>query len=154
MDRDGIFDGLYARLEGMYMLMNFAGSVGKLMQETGLYKILGSAFGSVQKIMSAKLYPQNVRALRMVAEVFLAKHINAQDTHQDLENFLQSVSEKSPTPKQFDKSLRVSSHWKVSCQQNNPYHKKYSDVGMKRNHWSDECACLLRVRLQSQLNCI
>ena len=50
MDCEGQFQSVHARLGGMHMLMNIAGMVGKLMQEMGLYEILGSAFGSVQKL--------------------------------------------------------------------------------------------------------
>ena len=56
-----------------------------------------SAFGSVQKMMSGKRYPQNVHALRIVVEVLLAKHIKDQDTPDQLDTFLQSVSSQSPT---------------------------------------------------------
>lgn len=81
------------------MLMNVVGAVGKLMQETGLYEILGSALGSVQKMMSGKQYSQNVRALRMVVEVLLAKHIKDMQTPKELDGFLQSVSNQSPSLK-------------------------------------------------------
>ena len=36
------------------MLMNMAGTVGKFMQEIGLYEILQRAFGSVQQMMSVR----------------------------------------------------------------------------------------------------
>ena len=97
MDCEGLFQDVHARLGGMHMLMNIVGAAGKLMQETGLYEILGSAFGSVQNMMSGKRYPQNVRALRIVVEVLLAKHIKDQDTPDQLDTFLQSVSSQSPT---------------------------------------------------------
>ena len=97
MDCEGLFQDVHARLGGMHMLMNIVGAAGKLMQETGLYEILGSAFGSVQKMMSGKRYPQNARALRIVVEVLLAKHIKDQDTPDQLDTFLQSVSSQSPT---------------------------------------------------------
>ena len=86
MDCEEQFQSVHARLGGMHMLMNIVGTVGKLMQETGLYEILGSAFGSVQKMMSGNWYPQNVRALRMVIEVLLAKHIKDQETPDQLDN--------------------------------------------------------------------
>ena len=57
MDCEGQFEGVHTQFGGMHMLMNVVGTVGKLMQETGLYEILGSAFGSVQKMMSGKRYP-------------------------------------------------------------------------------------------------
>ena len=98
-NHEGEFQDVYARLGGMHMIMNVVGAVGKLMQETGLYEILGSAFGSVKKMMHGKQYPQNVRALRMVVEVLLAKHIKDMQTPEELDGFLQSVSNQSPTSK-------------------------------------------------------
>jgi hypothetical protein len=99
MDCEEQFQSVHARPGGMHMLMNIVGTVGKLMQEKGLYEILGSAFGSVQKMRSGKRYPQNVRALRIGVEVLLAKHIKDQETPDQLDNFLQSVSSQSPTSK-------------------------------------------------------
>ena len=58
----------------MNFLMSFVGSVGNLMVNTGLDEILKSAFGSVEKMLSGKNFPQNVRALRMVVEeLYLTK---------------------------------------------------------------------------------
>lgn len=85
-------------LGDVHMLMNVVGAVGKLMQETGLDTILGSAYGSVQKMMFEKQYPQNVHALRMVVEV-LGKHIKDMQTPEELDGFLQSVSNQSPISK-------------------------------------------------------
>ena len=48
--------------------MNFIGSIGSLMAESGLYKLLDSTFAYVQKMMTGKKFPQNMRALRIVAE--------------------------------------------------------------------------------------
>ena len=95
MDNEGHFQRVHPRLGGMHMLMNLVGAVGKFMQETGLYEIMGSA----GMMMSGKRYPQNIRALRMTVEVVLAKHINDQETPDQLDSFLLSVSNQSPTSK-------------------------------------------------------
>ena len=62
---------LYVRLGGMHVLMSFVGSVGTLMAESGLENVLSEVFGGVTKMLSGKKYPQNVRALRMLAEEIL-----------------------------------------------------------------------------------
>ena len=41
--------------------MSFSGSVGKLMMDSGLSDILKHAFGGVDKMLSGKKFPQNVR---------------------------------------------------------------------------------------------
>jgi hypothetical protein len=56
---------------GMHKLMNFTGAVFNLMIDSGLIEILEHAFAGVAKMASGKKYPQNVRALRMVAEEVL-----------------------------------------------------------------------------------
>ena len=52
----------------MHALMSFAGAVGSLMVESGLSDILSEVFGGIPKMLSGKKFPQNVRALRMMAE--------------------------------------------------------------------------------------
>ena len=59
---------MYLRLGCMHALMSFAGVVGSLMAESGLSDILSKVFGGVPKMLSVKKFPQNVRALRMMAE--------------------------------------------------------------------------------------
>ena len=65
-----LFQNFISRLGGMHTLMSFAGSVGTLMADSGLENILQAAFGGVAK-MSGKNFPQNMRALRLVAEELL-----------------------------------------------------------------------------------
>ena len=55
-------------LGGMHMLMNFIHAVAVIMGGSGLKEVLAGTFGSVDKMLSGKKYPQNFRALRMVAE--------------------------------------------------------------------------------------
>ncbi len=51
--------------------MSFVGAIGTLMTESGLLDILSEVFGGVPKMLSGKKFPQNVRALRMMAEEVL-----------------------------------------------------------------------------------
>ena len=53
------------------MLMSFVGAIGMLMAETGLAHILESVFGGVEKMLTGKKFPMNMRAMRMVAEELL-----------------------------------------------------------------------------------
>ena len=62
------FNEMYLRLGGMHALMSFVGAIGTLMDESGLSDILKEVFGGVQKMLSGKKFPQNVRALRLLAE--------------------------------------------------------------------------------------
>ena len=55
-------------LGGMHLLMSFIGSIGVLMEGTGLQDLLIPSFGSVDKMLSGKKFPQNMRALRLLME--------------------------------------------------------------------------------------
>ncbi len=61
-----LFPNLIPRLGGMHMLMSFVGAIGTLMVETGLAQILESVFGGVQKMLTGKKFPMNVRAMRLL----------------------------------------------------------------------------------------
>ena len=65
------FDKFIPRLGGMHMLMSFVGSVDVLMADSGLSDIMQAAFAGVAKMLLGTKFPQNVRALRMVAEEVL-----------------------------------------------------------------------------------
>ena len=65
------YDNVVLRLGGMHRLMSFIGSIGSLMAGSGLFELLESTFAGVQKMMSGKKFPQNVRALRIVTEELL-----------------------------------------------------------------------------------
>ena len=55
-----MFDSQFGiRLGGMHLLMDYIGSIGKLMTNTGLLAILTSSFGGVAKMLSGKFFPQN-----------------------------------------------------------------------------------------------
>ena len=65
------FNTVVPVLGGMHMLMNFIHAISTIMAGSGLKEILASSFGSVDKMLSGKKYPQNFRALRMVVEELL-----------------------------------------------------------------------------------
>ena len=56
----------YPGVGGMHMLMNFIGSVGKLMSGSGLDKLMSKAFRGVEIMLQGKQFPMNLRALRFV----------------------------------------------------------------------------------------
>ena len=94
-----LFSNVYPRLGGMHTIMSFCGAVGKLMMDTGLVEILKHAFGGVEKVLSGKKYPQNVRAFRLMTEELLHKHLEQIQSTDDLEKFFTDVSNKSNTSK-------------------------------------------------------
>ena len=85
----------------MHALMSFAGAVGSLMGESGLSDILSEVFGGVRKMLSGKKFPQNVRALRMMAEevvrgLFMDHHF---ENTEDLMKALDQIASESRTVK-------------------------------------------------------
>ena len=93
------FDNVVLRLGGMHTQMSFIWSIGSLMAESGLYELLDSTFAGVQKMMTGKKFPQNMRALRIVAEELL-RAILTGDTVNDmhgLESILSDISSRSKT---------------------------------------------------------
>ena len=63
-----VFNNIYPRLGGLHTIMSYCGSLGKLMMDSGLTEILKHAFGGVEKMLSGKKYPQNVRAFRLLTD--------------------------------------------------------------------------------------
>ena len=55
----------YPRIGGMHWLMSVAGSVGKLMKNSGLDMLTKTAFAGVEKMLIGKKFLINVRALRI-----------------------------------------------------------------------------------------
>ena len=94
-----IFKNFIPRLGGMHMLMSFVGSVGKLMSNTGLEDVLSVAFAGVPKLLIGNKFPQNVRALRLVAEEILRDVIGDTNSIENLTETLDSLSERSRTAK-------------------------------------------------------
>ena len=70
----------YPRLGGMHMLMNFIGSIGKLMEGTGLDKLMAKAFGGVDSMLQGKKYPMNLRTLQFVVMELLQDILNESDS--------------------------------------------------------------------------
>lgn len=76
---------------GMHTLMSFLGSIGCLMQGTGLETILNSAYGGVTNMLNGKAWPKAMRGLRMVVVVLLEEivhtgHTTLDDIYIALEN--------------------------------------------------------------------
>ena len=95
------FSNVILQLGGMHSLMNFIGSIGTLMADTGLSDIMFSVFSGVSKMFTGKRFPQNVRALRMVAEEALRGIIQDKPLHcsGDLMQILETDASKSQTTK-------------------------------------------------------
>ncbi len=95
------FTTLFPRLGGMHTLMSFIGCVGTIMEETGLAEILGSVFGGVEKMLSGKKFPQNMRALRLLAEELLRPVIEQHQVKSmdQLVDILEKRSSRSRTAK-------------------------------------------------------
>ncbi len=97
------FDCILPILGGMHMMMNFIHAIGIIMAGSGLKEILSSAFESVDKLLSGKMYPQNFRAFRMIAEELLCSvvKLEAVNTSYALIDYLDSLSIKSRTTKHW-----------------------------------------------------
>lgn len=87
-----MFRNFYIRLGGMHLLMNFVGSVGTLMSNSGLEDILSSTFGGVQKMLNGKKFPGNLRALRILTEELLRPVIYEKEP-EDMEALLMVLNE-------------------------------------------------------------
>ena len=79
-DNPILFSNFYLRLGGMHLLMSYVGSIGTLMNNTGLTEALSAAFGGVLKMLSGKKFPENVRALRMLTECLLEPILTTEST--------------------------------------------------------------------------
>ena len=55
----------------MHFLMDFVSCIGTLMADSGLSNILCGTFGTVNKMLQGKKYPQHIRALRLLTEELL-----------------------------------------------------------------------------------
>ena len=121
------------RFKDMYLslgaLMSFAGAVGSLMAESGLSDILSEVFGGVPKMLSGKKFPQNVHALRMMAEelvrgLFMDHHFeNTEDLMKALDQIASEIArvqlyhkEEAKARIQADAKVRAGLHRKLdSC---------------------------------------
>ena len=73
------------------------------MADTGLSDIMSPVFGGVSKMLIGKKFPQNVRALRIVAEEALCGLIQDKPLHcsGDLMQILETEASKSQTTKRW-----------------------------------------------------
>ena len=96
---------LIPRLGGLHIIMNIIGCIGKLAADSGLSDILKSAFGSVEKMLSGKKYPQNFRALCMLVEELLRPVLKPDEgecqfeTYDQLIGYLDNLKQRSRTAK-------------------------------------------------------
>ena len=89
----------------MHVLMNFIGSIGKLMERSGLNILMAKAFGGVDSMLQGKKYRMNLRALRFVVMELLQDILNESDSHQDLLSRLDDLSSKSLLAKHWIQNL-------------------------------------------------
>ena len=85
----------------MHFPMDFVTCVGTLMADSGLKSILCGTFGSVEKMLEGKKYPQNIRALRLLTEELLRAIVenNELNSMAELEHLLEDLPAKSRTTK-------------------------------------------------------
>ena len=67
--------GFVSRIGGMHWIMSFVGSVGKLMENSGLAQLMISSFARVEKMLTGKKFPLNIHALRFVVVELLPGHM-------------------------------------------------------------------------------
>ena len=85
----------------MHFLMSFIDCIGTLMENSGLEEVLSDVFGGVSKMLTGKKFPQNVRALRMLAEEVLrgVLDFNTLESKGDLMDVLKNIAKRSKTAK-------------------------------------------------------
>ena len=83
------------RLGGMHWLMSFIGCVAVLMENSGLVPWLQSAFASVPKMMTGKMFPMNMRALRFAVMELLKGFIDDVYFFEDLEKIMEFLAQNS-----------------------------------------------------------
>ena len=96
-----LFQTIVSISGGLHSHMNNIHAVCVILSPA-IKSILASTFGSVEKMMHGKKYPQNFRALKMVAEVMLTEVLekNPQiQSMQELTDYLEAQSAKSKTTK-------------------------------------------------------
>ena len=81
--------------------MSFVGSIGVLMKISGLLPWLKSAFGDVEKMLTGKKFPMNVRALRSAMLELVRNHVEEMESFDDFNIFLESCSSKNVVSKQW-----------------------------------------------------
>ena len=100
-----LLTGIVVIIGGMHFLVDFVGCVGTLMADSGLKDIMSTTFGSFDKMLQSKTYPQNIRALRLLTEELLRPVFekgNARLTSTgDLEDVLDELAAQSRTTKMW-----------------------------------------------------
>ena len=99
------WSNFYPRIGGMHWLMIFVGCADKLMANSGLEKLVGSAFGGVSKMLIGKIFPMNIRALRLVVLELLHGLVDEIADYDDLIFFLDSLAIKSHLAKHWVNNL-------------------------------------------------
>ena len=74
--------------------MSFAGSVGILMENSGIQKLTKSGFTGTEKTLTGEKFPINVRTLRFVVVKLLHAFVDGMVCHEDLDQFLKEVISK------------------------------------------------------------
>ena len=93
------------RLGGMHTIMSFVGCVGKLMADSGLEDVMKAAFGGVAHMLIGNKFPQNVRALRLVAEEIIRLTVAHSTTSDELMNNLAQIAAESSTAQLWIENL-------------------------------------------------
>ena len=101
------FSNFIPRIGGMHWLMSSVGSVGVLMENTGLQMMLKSAFAGTEKVLTGKKFPMNVRALRFVVVKLLHGLVDDMVCCEDLDQFLREVASKSVLAKHWVNNLII-----------------------------------------------
>ena len=87
------------------MLMNFIGSVGKLMSGSGLDKLMSKAFRGVEMMLQGKKFPMNLRAPRFVVMELIQDVLREVSSYKDLVSKLDSLSQNSLLAKHWVQNL-------------------------------------------------
>ena len=90
-----------SKIGGMHRIMSFVGCIGVLMKNSSLLSWVKSAFGGVEKMLTEKTFPMNVRALGFAMLELLRDYVGEMKSFQDLAHFLDAYSSKS----------MLSEHW-------------------------------------------
>ena len=97
-----LLTGIVVILGGTHFLMDFVGCVGTLMADSGLEDIMSSTFGSFDKMLQSKTYPQNIRALRLLTEELFRPVFEKENERLtsmgDLEDVLDELAAQSLVP--------------------------------------------------------
>ena len=83
---------------GMHMLMNFIHAVCVLLSPA-IKPILASTFGSVDRMIKGKKYPQNMRALRIIAEEMLCSILDNNPDILTMDQLIKHLDEESQNSK-------------------------------------------------------